>query len=101
MTDPHKDKSRPAANEPKVRPGDRVVRVVADSHPPEGTKGTVLGTAAPYYPDKWEVEYDGFPCPHHGRSGAYPQFQSQTSWVSREEAIELTREEIQRRIANG
>jgi hypothetical protein len=89
-----------AANEPKFRAGDRVVRVT-ESSVPEGIKGTVLGPAGWPFVGKWEVEYDDHPCPHPARPGHYPWARSQTSWISREEAIELTREQVRERIAKG
>lgn len=91
------DKNAPA-NEPKFRAGDRVVRVVPDSFPPEGVKGTVLGAAGAPYEGRWEVEYDGYPCTQYGRSGAYSWERSSTSWLSRETAIELTTEEALKRV---
>ena len=84
-----------AANEPKFRPGDRVVHVTA-SEVPEGAKGTVLGVA-PHRPDLWEVEYDGLPCHHAARHGYYADAKSETSWFSRETSIELTTEDALRR----
>ena len=91
-----------AANEPKFRPGDRVVRVTS-SEIPEGVKGTVL-QACPNgcrAEGRWEVEYDGHPCTQYSRANAHPWAKSPTSWFSRETSIELTVDEVRRRIANG
>lgn len=88
-----------AANAPKFREGDEVVHITA-SAVPEGAIGRVLS----YYArlDKWEVEYDGYPSDSSGGMRAhYPGLKSDTSWLSREEAIELTRDEVRRRISNG
>lgn len=87
---------RKASNEPKFRAGDRVIRVTK-SEVPEGIKGMVLGAAGHPFAGKWEVEYDGHPCPHAMRPGFYAWERSSTSWISREEAIELTTEEALKR----
>lgn len=87
-----------ANDEPKFRTGDRVVRVVSDSFPPEGVKGTVLGPAGNPYAGRWEVEYDGYPCNHDLRVGFYPWAKSETSWISRPDAIELTTEQALKRV---
>lgn len=89
------------ANEPKFRPGDRVVHITA-SEVPEGAKGTVLQKAPDRWSaTRWEVEYDDHPCDSQGRPNSHPWAKSTTSWISRETSIELTREEILKRIANG
>lgn len=91
-----------AANEPKFRPGDRVVRVTS-SEIPEGVRGTVLQACPSTYPTegRWEVEYDGHPCTQYSRASAYSWAKSPTSWFSRETSIELTVEEVRRRHATA
>lgn len=80
----------------KFRPGDRVVRVTHDGAVPEGVKGVVLGRAGYPFKDKWEVEYEGHPSAIGAAS--YPWLRSKTSWISREEAIELTTEQALERV---
>ena len=93
---------RDAANEPKFRAGDRVVRVTS-SEIPEGVRGTVLQPCPSYgrLEGRWEVEYDGHPCTDYGRNVAYSWAKSKTSWMSRETSIELTVEEVRRRHATA
>jgi hypothetical protein len=88
---------------PRFKAGERVVHVTGgvSSAIPEGVKGTVLGPSEPYFRGKWEVEYDGHPCRHFGRAEAYPLFKSTTSWISRDEAIELTVESVRAREAES
>lgn len=87
-------------SEPRFSPGDRVVHIRGDSQIPEGAKGTVLGEAPPYYQAAgyaWEVEYDGIPC-----EAGHPEIhRSPTSWFSRDDSIELTREEALKRARGG
>ena len=81
----------------RFREGDRVVHVTA-SDVPEGITGTVLGQAGWPHGDRWEVEYDNFPCT---RGKSYTWEKSETSWISRDSSIELTREAAMQRNREG